>query len=129
VNSNDSDNYSEKQSLDFDHKYNKVLKKHPRCLENDFEVIKRTIFTRKGELLKESPKRNERIQLGERYSKFIVIKSRMRISEDKDFTARVIWHLSKENKEILFIDIYLKNHQENHDILLIRKSLKEYYKF
>ncbi|MFA5745850.1 MAG: hypothetical protein WCX73_00860 [Candidatus Pacearchaeota archaeon] len=117
-----------KNASNFEHKFDKVLKKHSRCLVKDFEIIKQTILTRKEELLKESPKRNERVQLGEKYSKFIAIKSRMRISDDKDYSARVIWHLSKERKEILFIDIYLKNHQENHDIELIKKSLDTYYK-
>jgi hypothetical protein len=116
-----------KNTSDFEHKFDKVLKKHPRCLVKDFEIIKQTILTRREELLKESPKRNERIKLGEKYSEYLVIKSRMRISDDRDFTARVIWHLSKLKKEVLFIDIYLKNQQSNHDIFLIKKSLDTYY--
>jgi hypothetical protein len=116
-----------KNTSDFEHKFDKILKKHPRCLVKDFEIIKQTILTRREELLKESPKRNERIKLGEKYSEYLVIKSRMRISDDRDFTARVIWHLSKLKNEVLFIDIYLKNHQSNHDILLIKKSLDTYY--
>jgi hypothetical protein len=51
----------------------------------------------------------------------------MRVSDDKDFTARIIWHLSKVKNEILFIDIYLKNQQSNHDVFLIKKSLDSYY--
>ena len=116
-----------KNTSDFEHKFDKILKKHPRCLVKDFEIIKQTILTRREELLKESPKRNERIKLGEKYSEYLVIKSRMRISDDRDFTARVIWHLSKIKNEILFIDIYLKNQQSNHDIFLIKKSLDAYY--
>ena len=116
-----------KNTQDFEHKFDKVLKKHPKCLIKDFEIIKQTILTRKAELLKESPKRNERIKLGEKYSEYLVIKSRMRISEDRGYSARVIWHLSKIKNEILFIDIYLKNQQSNHDILLIKKSLDSYY--
>ncbi len=116
-----------KNTSDFEQKFDKVLKKHPRCLVKDFEIIKQTILTRREELLKESPKRNERIKLGEKYSEYLVIKSRMRISDDRDFTARVIWHLSKLKNEVLFIDIYLKNQQSNHDVILIKKSLDKYY--
>lgn len=116
-----------KNTSDFEHKFDKTLKKHSRCLIKDFEIIKQTILTRKEELLKESLKRNERIKLGEKYSNYLVIKSRMRISDDKDFTARIIWHLSKVKNEILFIDIYLKNQQSNHDVFLIKKSLDSYY--
>jgi len=119
--------YVAKNTSDFEHKFYKILKKHPRCLIKDFEIIKQTILTRRKELLKESPKRNERIKLGEKYSAYLVIKSRMRISEDHDFTARVIWHLSKLKNEILFTDIYLKNQQSNHNIILVKKSLDTYY--
>ena len=45
-----------KNTQDFEHKFDKVLKKHPKCLIKDFEIIKQTILTRKEELLKESPK-------------------------------------------------------------------------
>jgi len=51
----------------------------------------------------------------------------MVVTELRGPHARVVWHPCDKDKKLLFIDIYLKSAQQNHDVVLIRETLDEYY--
>lgn len=77
----------------------------------------------------ENTRHTERINnLGEKYRTNPVYKTRMFIAELKGPYARVIWHYCQERKQLLFIDVYLKSTQDNHDINRIIEALDWHYK-
>lgn len=117
------DEYKEVYTGYFDKKFKKACKKHKRCFENDFNVLVKTLKANK----KETPKTEQIAGLGQKYSAHRVYKTRMHITELKQFAARVVWHLNETRKNFLFIDVYLKSEQTNHETKVIQESLEWYY--
>ncbi|MFA4907857.1 MAG: hypothetical protein WC602_06305 [archaeon] len=117
-----NDDYACVFGCEFDKKFKKAFKKH-RCVENDFNDLKKTIFANF-----ENTRLTIQISgLGEEYSSKKVFKTHMMITELRSKDARLVWHPCCERRQMLFIDVYLKNMQENHDADLIKRSLDSYY--
>lgn len=107
----------------FDKKFKACYKKHSGCFENDFSDVQKTILANL-----ENTRNTERISnLGQECRSNPVYKTRMIVTELRSPSARVVWHFCKERNQILFIDIYLKSQQENHDKELIVAELNSYY--
>lgn len=107
----------------FDNKFKKACKKHKHCFENDFNVLLKTLKANK----KETPQSEKISGLGQNYAQWAVYKTRMHITELRRYDARAIWHFDEIKNSLLFIDIYLKVNQKNHDASKIKETLDWYY--
>lgn len=115
--------YTFSEGFKFSKQYKECYKKQRQSFERDFENIKKTLLANL-----ETTRNTERIPLGQELGCYGVYKTRIMITNLRDWCGRVIWHPNKTKKEILLIDVYLKsNKHQNHDINLIKDSLNNYY--
>ncbi len=119
----DSSDYKELFTDEFNSHFKKAAKHYRHSFENDFGVLLKVIQAKK-EL---SPQTEQINGLGKDII-LPVYKIRMQIKEAQQKNGRVVFLLDHKNKTLVFLDVYLKVHQANHDVNVIKNGCYGYFK-
>ena len=112
----------------FDNVFKKTAKKYKHTFDKDFDTLLKVITGKLpfvNEDLRKIPQTNIIPNLGDDI-KLPIAKTRMFIKECREHKGRVIFLFDKEKSNLFFIDVYVKNNNENHDDVMIKAAYLEY---